>query len=91
MNHYNFGTLALSKAGHDKNELFIIINEELEYVYLVDGKNRPIENPKRKNKKHIQVINCSEKTLLEKIDANKRITNEDIKRTIKCYKSKCCI
>lgn len=88
MIHYDIGTLAFSKAGHDKDELFIIIKEEPEYIYLVDGKNRTLEKPKKKNKKHIQVVHFIEESLLEKINENKRISNEDIKRAIKCCKTK---
>lgn len=41
---YNLGTLAFSKAGHDKGELFLIIKAEAEHIYLVDGKLRLLEN-----------------------------------------------
>lgn len=88
MNYIKFGTLALSIAGHDKNQLFIIIKEDSEYVYLVDGKNRTLEHPKKKNKKHIQIIHYIEETLQNKINANEMITNVDVKRAIKCYESK---
>ncbi len=50
------GFMAASKAGHDRGKIYLIIREEEEYVYLVDGKSRTFENPKRKNRKHIQVI-----------------------------------
>ena len=50
------GCMAISLAGHDKNEIYLIVREEKEYVYLADGRGRTCENPKRKNKKHIQVI-----------------------------------
>lgn len=50
------GLLASSKAGHDKNTVYVIIKEEPEYIYLVDGKSRTLEKPKKKNKKHIQII-----------------------------------
>lgn len=88
MIHYDIGSLAFSKAGHDKKNLFIIIKEDWEYVYLVDGKNRTLERPKKKNKKHIQVIHYIEETLQNKMNADIRISNEDIKRAIKCCKSK---
>ena len=48
------GEFAKSKAGHDKEEIFIIINKEEEYVYLVDGKSRILDKPKKKKIKHIQ-------------------------------------
>ena len=46
------GYLAYSIAGRDKNNVYLIVKEEPDYVWLVDGKNRKINNPKRKNKKH---------------------------------------
>lgn len=85
MNLYQIGNLARSKAGHDKNDIFVIIKEEDEYVYLVDGKLRTLEKPKRKNKKHIQPIYYNENPLYKKIVDN--INNEDIKRVIKLFKS----
>ena len=48
--------MAYSKAGHDRKKIYLIIREEDEYVYVLDGKTRTFENPKKKNKKHIQVI-----------------------------------
>ena len=50
------GMLARSKAGHDKDQVFIIIGIEGEYVFLADGNNRPICRPKKKKIKHIQII-----------------------------------
>lgn len=50
------GLLAMSKAGHDKGTLYVIIREEGEYVYLADGRIRTADRPKKKNKKHVQMI-----------------------------------
>ena len=52
---YSIGMFARAKAGHDTGKLYIISKVEDEYVYLVDGKIRTIDNPKKKRKKHIQV------------------------------------
>ena len=60
------GEFAKSKAGHDKEEIFIIINKEEEYVYLVDGKSRILDKPKKKKIKHIQVINQIDEELQRK-------------------------
>lgn len=50
------GMLATAKAGHDKDNLYVIMREDGEYVYLVDGRIRTVDKPKKKNKKHIQII-----------------------------------
>ena len=81
------GEFAKSKAGHDKEEIFIIINKE-EYVYLVDGKSRILDKPKKKKIKHIQVINKIDEELQRKLETNLILRDEDIKRAIKSYKQK---
>ena len=47
------GSIVKSRAGHDKNRYFVVLKIEGDYVYLSDGKERTIENPKKKNIKHI--------------------------------------
>ncbi|MCM1184397.1 MAG: KOW domain-containing RNA-binding protein [Roseburia sp.] len=72
------GYLAYSIAGHDKDAVYLIIKEENGFVWLVDGRVRTLQNPKRKNKKHIQVIKKQDyKAGLESM------TNEQIKRICK--------
>ncbi len=79
------GKFATSKAGHDKKKLYIIINEDAEYVYLVDGDLRPLDRPKKKSKKHIQIINRVDENIQNKLELKQIIYNEDIKRAIKLY------
>lgn len=82
------GMYAISRAGHDKGKLYIIIMEEEEYVYLSDGRLKPVEAPKKKKKKHIQIIKKTEEQIYLTIDENKQISNEEIKRAIKEYMHK---
>lgn len=72
------GFLAYSLAGHDKGELYLIIKEEGDYVYLSDGRVRSLEKPKRKNKKHIQIV----KVFGRRSDIVS-MTNEEIRHFIK--------
>lgn len=74
------GMLATSKAGHDKDSVYVIIREDGEYIYVADGRGRTIERPKRKNKKHIQVI---KKKRLPKPENG--FDNLEIKKVIKEY------
>lgn len=62
------GMLASSKTGRDKDAVYIVIKEEKGYVYLADGLCRKLSKPKKKNKKHIQIIKkMYEPVLTEKI------------------------
>lgn len=71
------GILAKSKAGRDKDCIYVIISVNDEYVYLADGKKRTIRRAKKKNIKHVQPIGtvlCGSVT-----------DDEEIKRVIKQY------
>mgnify|MGYP001069469892 FL=1 len=74
------GMLASSKAGHDKDSVYVIIREDGEYIYVADGTSRTVERPKRKNKKHVQVI--KRKRMPEPENG---FSDLEIKRTIKEY------
>ena len=81
------GFLASSKAGHDKDKIYVIIREDREYVWLADGKIKTVDKPKKKRKKHIQIIkyfyNEQIKTaLLEE----KKASDLEIKMVLKEYK-----
>ena len=47
---------AKSMSGHDRNQYYLIIKKEDEFVYLVNGTTKPLTKPKKKNRKHIQII-----------------------------------
>ena len=79
------GKFATSKAGHDKKKLYVIIKEDPEYVYLVDGDLKTLDKPKKKSKKHIQIINRIDEIIQNKLETKAIIYNEDIKRAIKLY------
>ena len=76
--------LAVSRSGHDKDSLYVIIKEEANLVYLADGKLKPIEKPKKKNRKHIQIIKNLPKEITE-VFTQENFRNEEIKRAIKLY------
>lgn len=72
------GMFVKSKAGRDKNCIYVIISVNDEYVYLADGENRPVCRAKKKNRKHVQPI-C-------KIKCTSVSDNEIVKSAVKEYK-----
>lgn len=48
------GDLVICKAGREKDRLMCVTATDDKYVYLCDGKERPLDNPKRKNPIHIE-------------------------------------
>lgn len=50
------GTVTKALAGRDKGKVFIILKILSEdYVLIVDGKRRTLENPKKKKIKHLAI------------------------------------
>lgn len=86
-NRIKTGYFAVSKAGHDCNEIYVIIEVDSEYVYLADGKLKTVDKPKKKKKKHIQIVTNMDEAICTKLSQNKLLINEDIKRAIKLYKN----
>ena len=83
------GLLASSKAGHDKDKIYVIIREDKEYVWLADGKLKRVSEPKKKKKKHIQVIKCFQnEDIKARLLENKEVSDLEIVMALKKYKYK---
>lgn len=81
MDRFEPGMLAWSRAGHDEGQLYVILRVEDEYLYLTDGRLRPLERPKKKKIKHVQVLRRIPEELMNMpVEA---VKNEDIRRIIK--------
>lgn len=79
------GKLAVSRSGHDKGQYYVIVGEDDRYVFLADGDLKPVEKPKKKNRKHIQVIKNLPKAVDDILNQNVPAKNLEIKRAIKLY------
>ena len=78
------GMFAISKAGHDKGQMYLIVKEDEEFFYLADGRNRGIERPKKKRKKQLQLVKTGiDEKLAEKLKMDQTVYNEEIKYAIK--------
>ena len=81
------GLLASSKAGHDKDKIYVIIREDKEYVWLADGKFKTIANLKKKKKKHIQLIKYfNNEEIRIKLLEDKEVSDLEIVMALKKYK-----
>ena len=68
------GTLVKACAGRDKGSLFVAVGVSGGFVYICDGKSRPLERPKRKNPKHISPTHIT-------VDTD-GLTNKKLRRLI---------
>ena len=52
------GTVVRSAAGRDAGAFLAVVAVEGEIAYVCDGKARPLERPKRKNRRHLRPTRC---------------------------------
>lgn len=81
------GQVVMSKAGRDKGKLFLvqeIIDEQ--YLSVVDGNLRKLDNPKRKKIKHLIVYKAVLTDFQDKIVNNIKINDAYIRKLIEASK-----
>ena len=73
------GQIVLSLAGHDSGKLYVVLRREGACFLLADGRNRKLQNPKKKNGKHLE--RRSDSPLAEAIDGGV-VTDKMIRNTL---------
>ena len=74
---------AKSLSGHDRNQYYLIVKKDEKNVYLVNGKTKLLENPKKKNSRHIQIIRKLPDEVIKVL--SEKLTDITVKRAIKIY------
>ena len=64
------GSVVQSIAGHDEG-FFAVVKIENGFAYIANGKTRLLENPKKKNPKHLRV--STEVFELMRMETNKKL------------------
>lgn len=79
----SIGQIVSSKAGRDKDRLFVIIDIiDDQYVLIADGDLRKIEKPKKKKVKHLLKQNIINSDIKEKLEKNEKIDNIYLRREL---------
>lgn len=82
MNEFTIGGFAIPMAGHDTGKYYVIFQMDSEYIYLVDGRIRTLDRPKKKKKMHVKMLTQMDQNLAAKVN-DQSVKNEEIKRAIK--------
>ena len=80
------GDIVQSQAGRDRDQFFIvssILGDE--YVYLVDGKNKKLNNPKKKKIKHL-IVRKQKSELKEKFEQSQYLLGSEIRKVLQNFK-----
>ncbi len=74
--------VVMSTAGRDQGKLFYVIGTDPVYLKLANGKDRTLEKPKRKKRKHIQKVLRSETRVAEKLKQGDKVLNSELRRDL---------
>ena len=71
-----------STAGRDQGELFYVLETDDQFMTLVNGRNRPVEKPKRKKRKHVEKVLRSETRVAGKLRSGDKVLNGELRRDL---------
>ena len=78
----NISDVVVSTTGRDAGNWFYVINEDPVFLYLANGKDRTLEKPKRKKRKHVQKVLRSETRVAEKLRHGDKVLNGELRRDL---------
>ena len=78
----NISDVVVSTTGRDAGNWFYVINEDPVFLYLANGKDRTLEKPKRKKRKHVQKVLRSETRVANKLQLGDKVLNGELRRDL---------
>ena len=74
--------VVISTAGRDQGKLFYVIGTDPVYLKLANGKDRTLDKPKRKKRKHVQKVLRAETRAALKIQNGDKVLNSELRRDL---------
>ncbi len=74
--------VVISCKGHDQGKLFYCVGTDGGYLILANGKDRTLEKPKRKKRKHALLVLRSETRVAAKLKAGDKVLNSELRRDL---------
>ena len=74
--------VVVSTAGRDQGQLFYVLEADDTYLMLANGKDRRIEKPKRKKRKHTNKVLRSETRVAQKLREGDKVLNSELRKDL---------
>ena len=78
----NIADVVMSTAGRDQGKLFYVIETDPVFLFLANGKDRTLEKPKRKKRRHIQKVLRSETRVADMLRIDDKVLNGELRRDL---------
>ena len=69
-------------AGRDAGQWFYVIDADPVFLLLANGKDRTLEKPKRKKRKHVQKVLRSETRVAVMLRSGDKVLNSELRRDL---------
>ena len=74
--------VVVSTAGRDQGKLFYVVGTDPVYLMLANGKDRTLDKPKRKKRKHVQKVLRAETRVAAKLASGNKVLNSELRRDL---------
>ena len=74
--------VVIATAGREKGKLFYVLNVDEQYLLLGNGKDRTLEQPKRKSLRHVRKVLRSETRVAQKLTSGDKVLNSELRRDL---------
>ena len=74
--------VVIATAGREKGKLFYVLDVDDNYLNLVNGKDRTLEQPKHKKRRHVDKVLRSETRVAEKLRQGDKVLNSELRRDL---------
>ena len=78
----NISDVVETTAGRDAGQWFYVIDADPVFLLLANGKDRTLEKPKRKKRKHVAKVLRSETRVAEKLKRGDKVLNSELRRDL---------
>ena len=79
---FMIAAVVVSTAGRDAGTLFYVIEQDETYLQLANGKDRSLEKPKCKKRKHARKVLRSETRVAQKLKNGDKVLNSELRRDL---------
>ena len=69
-------------AGRETGKWYYVIGTDADFLYLANGKDRSLEKPKRKKRKHAKKVLRSETRVAEKLRNGDKVLSSELRRDL---------
>ncbi|MPM16474.1 hypothetical protein SDC9_62855 [bioreactor metagenome] len=80
------GQIVRSLAGHDKGRYFFVMDAEDGFLILADGKERKVDSPKRKRRKHTQSAGPWRHPVSQQLQSGALVPDSELRRALAAFR-----